>query len=471
MPALTEAQREAAQKQVAKELVEKMNTLGTEVPEMKKSLESLGNDVKRLMETNENMKGLDVKKTLELVEQIRASQQQIKELIRTHKGGIYVPGLGDNMKEKFSLMRAMTAVAKKDWSDASYEERVMKEAREAVLKGPGAIVGVDSQGGFFVPDQVIPDVIQAIYAQSVLLSLDGTGTTRVGILDGLTGIPVTIPKFVGGMIAYWIGEQDRYVETQSKVGNISMSPKKLGVLTRITDEMKRFSSFGFEALTRKDMVKAAAALIDYTILYGTGTQNMPRGIVALGASDTPAQRYSAETHSTTFNNTVSGGELGYDDLMNMQGLVEDLNIPIDPSWAWISHPRYFRRRRQDKIQYFSGQTSNFGYLVDGPMMAAARLRDLIGDYGTLAVLPTTNTAGQSIGAVPTTSTDKTYGDVFGANWNDVLVGRWGGVEILEDNGLGRGFPNDETYVKMRMYMDTGFRREQSVVHSPDVKMR
>ncbi len=471
MPAPTQQEMQVAQMAAAKALVQKVDTLGVEVPALKNGMTALKADLERMLLMEEKFKGMDVAKTLDLMEQIRSGQDQIRNMIRTHKGGIYVPGLGDNTKEKFSLQRAFVAVATKDWSGAQYEERVMKEAREAVKKGPGSIVGVDTQGGFFVPDQVIPDVIQAIYAQSQLLSVDGTGTTRVSVLDGLSGIPVTIPKFLGGMVAYWIGEQDRYVESAVKVGNVSMRPRKLGVLTRITDEMKRFSSWGFESLMRYDMVRSAAALIDYTILYGTGSDNMPRGIAALALSDAQAQRYSCETHSDSFNATLAGGECGYDDLMNMQGLVEDINIPISPSWAFISHPKFFRRRRQDKIQYFSGQTSNFGYLVDGPMMTPERLKGLIGDYGWLAAMPTRNYAGQSVGKTATTPSDLTYGDVFGANWNDVIFGRWGGIEILEDNGLGKGFATDETYVKMRTYADVGYRREQSIVHCPDAKMR
>jgi HK97 family phage major capsid protein len=275
-------QKEKAQLEAAAAMVDKINKLTEQVPGLETGLTAL----------DEAFKDVDVKAVLALVDQMKSQQDELKNMIRLSKGGIYVPGLGDT-KEKFSVARASHAILTKDWKEAKFEEKVFKESREAMQKGAGHIIGVDSQGGYFVPDQVIPDIIGAIYAQSILLALNGSGTTRVSLLDGLVGIPVTFPKFLGGMVAYWLGEQDRYVESAVRVGNVSMRPRKLGVLTRITDEMRRFSSYGFETLMRNDMIRAAAALIDYTVLYGTGTDNMPRGVMNVAE----LHRYYAETHS------------------------------------------------------------------------------------------------------------------------------------------------------------------------------
>lgn len=467
MSTTEERAREQAERTAAKETLKKMEETIADNGRLKTSLITLEEEVKRLKHLDDAFRDVDVKNVLKIIEQMRSGQEQIRNLIRTSKGGIYVPGLGEN-KEQFSLQRAAVAVASKNWSGASYEERVFKETRDAMSKGAGHIVGVDSQGGFFVPDQIIPDVIQAIYAKSVFISLDGSGTTRVSVINGLTGIPATIPKFMGGMIAYWIGEQDKYIESAVRVGNISMRPRKLGVLTRITDEMRRFSSYGFETLMRNDMTKAAAALLDYTIPYGTGTDNMPMGVFR--AAD--VQRYYAETHSTTPpSGTANGGELTFDDLMNMQGVVEDTNIPLDSSWAWVFNPRYSRRRRQDKLSFYGSQTTGQGYLLGGPMMSNANLQSVIGPFATSTMMPSANTAGQSFGLVPTSGTNRVFGDVIGANWSDVLVGRWGGIEIAEDLGIGKGFTTDETFIKMRMYIDVAFRNAVSVVAAADAQTR
>jgi hypothetical protein len=232
--------------------------------------------------------------------------------------------------------------------------------------------------------------------------------------------------------------------------------------------MRRFSSFGFETLMRNDMVRAAAALIDWTIVFGTGTTNMPRGVINAEF----VKRYYAETHSDVApaGNAV-GGELTPNDLDNMRGVVTDQNIPINSSWAWVSHPRYFRRLKQTPLTYFSGQTTGGGYLFGGPLLTDDALRNVIGDYAQLTFFGTKQNAGQDFGATPATPSDKKYGAVIGANWSEVLFGRWGGLEMAEDGGVGKGFPTDESYIKMRMYADTAFRVPEAIVVADDVKMR
>ena len=98
------------------------------------------------------------------------------------------------------------------------------------------------------------------------------------MIDGLNGGTVKIPEFQGGMIAYWIGEEDDYTESATKSGNVTMTPKKLGVLTRITAEMMMLASPAFNTFMKRDMVRATAKKLDYTVAYGSGTANMPIGI-------------------------------------------------------------------------------------------------------------------------------------------------------------------------------------------------
>jgi hypothetical protein len=115
-----------------------------------------------------------------------------------------------------------------------------------------------------------------------------------------------------------------------------------------------------------------------------------------------------------------------------------MNIPVDPSWAWIAPPPYFRRRRQDKVINYNGQVTGQDYLVDGPMMGPDRLKAIIGDFGSSTALPSRNYPGQTFGLTPNDANDKRFGDVVGANWNDVVVGRWGGLEMAEDRRRRQG---------------------------------
>jgi len=377
--------KEPTEKEVAQQILSSVEGMQTSVTQAVEDLKTLQGKV-------EGLDKLDIPTFIEEFGKLRASHENIIKNIQQDRSGFYVPGLEDE-KTKFSLLRAMIAVKTGDWSNAGFEKEVMDAARKNMAAKASHVIGIDASGGFFVPDQVIPEIIGAIYAQSRLVALDGDGQTRVSVLDGLFGMPVKIPKFKSGMIAYFIGEEDEYVESAVSVGNVTLTPKKLGVLARITNEMQRFSGFGFETLLRNDFIKAAAKKIDWVILYGTGTDNMPRGLfnmvnaANLAESDRNAnpsvQVYKAEGSALWNGGAVTdsdGGELDFDDLMEMQGALEDISIDLDTTFATVAPARYFRRLKQLKILNYSGQTSEQPYLIGVPMLTDAKLRDLIGDY-------------------------------------------------------------------------------------------
>jgi len=444
----------AMEKEAVKRLLENVEIMSKGLPEIREELKALQAKVKEFAD-------LDVSKALKEFERTKASMEQVREAIRSSKGGFYIPGLEDAGK-KFSLTRAFIGAKTGDWKGAEHEKEIFDQVRSKASH----IIGNDSAAGLFIPDQVIPDVIAAIYTRSQLIDLAGDGRTRVSVLDGLTGIPAKLPKFNGGVIAYWLGEEDEYVESLVNVGNMSLTPKKLGILVRLTDEMRRFQSFGFENLLRADMTRAAAKKIDWTVLYGSGSENMPRGVVNWPGVGV----YSAENGTSTQPASPAGAALDFDGLDNMAGILEDADIDADSSFATISCPRFFRRMRQLKTDNYSGQTTNRPYLIGVPMLPEARLRDVIGEFGKSTQLPTTNKPGASVAWTSPQDVQKCT-DVFQGNWANVLFGRWSGLEIADDGGLGKGFTSDHTYIKVRMYSDVGCRYEQSIVICPDAKVR
>jgi hypothetical protein len=110
-------------------------------------------------------------------------------------------------------------------------------------------------------------------------------------------------------------------------------------------------------------------------------------------------------------------------------------------------------------------------MLGQPTPTEATLRGIIGDYGASTSFPTANTAGKDEGRIATTPADLTYGNVVSGNWSEAIVARWGGLEMAEDGGVGKGFPTDESYIKMRMYLDVATRSPESFVAVTDAKMR
>lgn len=450
------------------------------VKELTESVPELLSRIKTVEKHVDRYKDVDPTNVLSQMEQLNAGFQQIKRSIASHATRhpiMGLPGLEDDA-EKFSVLRAVLGVKKGGTQEAfesvnaGFEWEAMSQIRERV-KASGAAVGIDSQGGFFVPDQVIPDVVAAIYTRSVFIDLAGDGRTRVSVIDGLVGNKVTIPKFESGVVAYWVGEEDDYAESKAGTGVITMNQHKLGILTKITNEMRRFQSYGFENLLRQDMIRAMAKKLDWTVAYGPGTDNAPRGITRLEG----VQVYRAETGDVYDGLDAArqvsdwdGGELNFDGLDNMMGVLEDNDIDVDASYSTISAPRYFRRLRQLKIENYTGQTSGQPYLLGAPMIRDETMRGLIGDFDKTTQIPTNQKPGASI-AGTTDSTNEKYGDVFAGNFSEIVLGRWSGIEIEDDEGRGKDFARDIINVKMRQYADVGHRQDKSVVVCPDAQMR
>lgn len=452
----------------AAELLQKLNGLF----DGDNSLPNIIERFKHLETQVEEFKGLDMKKCLEEFDKLKAAQDTLVRQIRSSKSGVYVPGLEE---EEFSLLKCFTGIrrGKGDWKnvDAQKEKAVLDACQAKAAQS----IGDDSLGGFFVPDQVIPDVIAAIYAQSTFIALDGDGTTLASVLGGLSGGNVRVPKFEGGTVAFWIGEEDAYTESLASVGDISLNPKKLGVLVKMTDAMQRFGGFGFEALLRRDITKAAARKLDIAILSGKGGDNEPRGLV----NHPEVKIFSAETGTTVANNAAAilahsggdwaGGELDYDGLDDMMLVLEEDDVLMDASQRIVGAPRYFKRLKQLKVDNYSAQTVNRPYLLGMPMLTDARLTEVIGPWSKFNQIGTTDLPGAIVGA-PSTAAAK-FSTVVSGNLADILVGRWGGIEIEDDAGKGTGFSTDHTFLKLRMYADVGIRQPRSLIFSPDVKVR
>ena len=57
------------------------------------------------------------------------------------------------------------------------------------------------------------------------------------------------------------------------------------------------------------------------------------------------------------------------------------------------------------------------------------------------------------------------------NLSEVILGRWGGIQLTDDQGKGKGFTTDHIYIKMRMWVDVGIRQPRAIVWCPDATVR
>lgn len=454
MPEQNPVSPEAA---AAKSILDKVGTLALTVDGISKGLEEVKKD---------GVKAADLQKTQQECEKLKAQIEALQDAIKTKRDHLHFSGIED-CAPKFNLLRLCASIKQGRKRDiAPFEWEVIDNSRKAMEKSgamgamakAGAVVWDDVAGGIWVPDQVIADVIQPIYTQSAFVALDpASGQTNVSVIDGLIGGTVKIPEFQGGMIAYWIGEEDDYVESQTKSGNVTMTPKKLGVLTRVTAEMMQFASPAFDAFMRRDMVRAAAKKIDYTVPYGSGTANMPLGI----ANDPRISKWLCSTKAKATTESGNGAEFDFDCALEAKGALEDDDVQADATECFVSHPRLWRRMKQQKIEMYSGQAAKMAYALGGPAISDDRLRGIIGKFARSTQIPTT----KSFNSVAK------FTDVFYGNLGEFIFGRWGGLQVLDDAGEGSGFIRDQTYIKLRMWADQACRQSRAILHIPDAQAR
>lgn len=451
-----------------------------EVFEGEDSLATVPQRIKALESLTEGVKGLDVKKIAEEHEKLKAQTEVLVAALRNRKGGIQFPGVEDTHKG-FSMMRAVAAVAKQSrgdrdpWKDAPHEREVCENATKAA-----ASIGLDTSAGYMVPDQTIAErIILPIYRRSKWIGLNADGETRISVLDGLTSPNPKIPDFKGGAVAGWIGESQSFPESELTSGDKTFNAKKAAVMSRVTYETAKWAGTGLERLWERDQVEALAALVDLAVPYGKGTAHQPRGIIRhtgirffKSKDGTSYGDGLTNSYATYIASSFDSGTFDFDAIENALLVLKENNVELGDASSIISSHRFFTWLKQLKVDNYSGQTTNRGYLVGMPMLTDAKLRELIGDYAGTNTIASDQDSGATLSLTTTgTGADNKHTDVFLGDMREVLMARWGGVEIATDNGLGLGFKRDETFVKMRFLCDLAVRQERRIIVCQDAKVR
>jgi HK97 family phage major capsid protein len=144
--------------------------------------------------------------------------------------------------------------------------------------------GVDSAGGFLVPEIFIPTL--------KMLELEGAivrpnGATVIPMPSDTINIPRVddtshVTNFFGGCLGYWMEEAGAKTTSEPKFGNIKMIAKKLGGYTQISNELLADSAIALDPLIRTMFARTWAWMEDDAFLNGNGI-GQPLGIINSGA--------------------------------------------------------------------------------------------------------------------------------------------------------------------------------------------
>ncbi len=323
------------------------------------------------------------------------------------------PSIGMSGKDvaRYSILRAMAASLSGDWSKAGLE----REASAAALQARGQ--GAEMRGSFIVPHDVL---MSRDYLSVGLTSHTGEKTVATDLMAGdfitllrnnmvthtlgartLSGLvgDIAIPRMTGGASTYWLTEDANVTGTLQAFDQITMTPKTVGAMTELTRKLIQQSSMDVEALVRSDLATAIALAIDLAAFYGTGSAGQPKGVAnqsGIGA--------------------VIGGTNGaaptWDHIVNLETAVAVANAAVG-NLSYVTNPAV---RGKLKRTFFNSTGS------DTPLWSAD---GSLNGYPTAVTsqIPSNLTKGTSVGVCSAI--------LFG-NWADLLIGLWGGLDVLVD---------------------------------------
>ena len=253
-------------------------------------------------------------------------------------------------------------------------------------------VGTSTAGGHLVAtDLMAANFIDLLRNRMVL---GGLGIT---MLDGLVG-NLAIPSQTAGASTYWVTEGTAVTESQATFGQVTLSPKTVGMFTDYSRKTLLQTTPAIEALVRADLASGIAVEIDRVGLAGSGSGAEPRGVI-----------------NTVGIGAVAGGTNGaaptYANMVSLEEQVAIANADIG-NMAYVTNAKM---RAQLKLTQVFASTNGTpvwqGNEVNGYRAA------------TTNSMPSNLTKGTSSGVCSAIA--------FG-NWSDLIVGMWGGLDLILD---------------------------------------
>lgn len=312
-------------------------------------------------------------------------------------------GLTENEARNFSFMRVIRALSdptdRRAQKEAAFEFEASRAAADKLGKDSDRfVVPVDvltralntgttgaaagDTGGYGIATTLMSNSFIDILRNRATIMQLGT------VMGGLVG-NIDIPKQTAAAQGYWLGEDNDSTETTLDLGQISMSPKTVAAFSEITRKLMVQSSLDVEALVRFDLAKQLALTIDKAGYYGTGSDQQPLGIAN-----------HAGINAVSFANT----QPTYAELVQMETEIALDNADVT-SMAYVGNAA-FRGAMKTSLKFPAAAIAQGGTVWE---------------------------PGNTVNGYRTEVTNQiTTGDVFMGNFADLLIGMWGGLQLLVD---------------------------------------
>ncbi len=262
-----------------------------------------------------------------------------------------------------------------------------------VLSERTQLVGTAGIGGNLVGQELREqDYIEPLRRRSAIMQ---TGSTVLGDLVG----DAILPRQTNTVTGEWIAEDASGTETDLTFDQIIMKPKTVTGRISWSRQMALQATPAIETLARKDLSEQLALALDLAAISGTGASNQPRGILNTAGIGAVV-------------GGVNGAALAYGHVVDLESAVANANADTG-RLAYLVNSRV-RGHAKKTVKFGSGTEAMLwedGDRLNGYQAAVSNQ------------VPSNLVKGTS-GAVCSA--------VIFANWEDLLIGLWGSLDLLVD---------------------------------------
>ena len=254
-------------------------------------------------------------------------------------------------------------------------------------------IQVGGTGGELVATKLLAqDFIDLLRIKSQVMKLGPT------VLPGLVG-NVAIPQQTGAASVYWVAESAAPTESDATFSQVTLSPSTIAANTKMSRKTLLQATPAIEGLVRNDLTKVMAIGIDNAAINGTGSSGQPTGIL-----------------NTSGIGSVALGTNGG-----------------APTWAGIVG-------FEEQLGNANALMGNLGFLTNSRVSSALKQTAKIGTTYPVFLLeaPYDELLGYKFvvsNNIPNNLTKGTGTNLSAAifgNWSDLLVGEWGGFDMIVD---------------------------------------
>lgn len=344
--------------------------------------------------------------------------------------------ISENVKVASEIrQKSMATVANADPDEAAWVRRKALGTVSSTLGG--SIVGFPTLG-------------ELIDLQRNMEAFSRAGASQVELPPNGR---ISFPKQTGGATAYWVGEAASVTESDLATGSLLLEAKKLGLITRLNNELLRFTGPTTEAMVRNDLAMQAALKADAAMFDGTGGTQI-KGLFTYPTQTAWAQGTDKVILHTATTTGANGDTLEPQDIYKMLYKLPDPVQALPRSFLFRTpHAQTIMSKRADAVTA-SDQKGAFVWQQFRGVSDA-----LPENIAGCKFVTSFNVPGNRVKGGGSDLTAVTAGAF--ADW---LIGRFGVMELLMNPYDSTGFAQDQTTLRGIQHIDAGPRHLASFVY-------